>query len=106
MSFEDKLKYVPYGFKYESGMTLTLKPIEEIEAINSLLQRESPESDYAAYSWYLDADSALKLLNRELVVTICVSWHMGLPFYKLRSGDGVQERLYSIAEFYLTPKET
>ena len=105
MSFEDKLKYVPYGFKYESGMTLTLKPIEEIETINFLLQRESPESDYAAYSWYLDADSALKLLNRQLAVTMRVSWHMGLPFYRLRANDSGEEEIYSIAEFYLIPKE-
>lgn len=113
MSFEEKLDYKSYDFKFNEDEILTIKSIDEIKQINKVLKEESPESDYDSYSWYLSDEKAQELKYERLQAEMLISWHMGLPFYRLyRLGvvDGyrlekVKDVVFSIAEFYLQKYE-
>jgi len=100
MSFEKRMGYKPYKFKFDEAIYLAVKSKEEVERINETLKEESPESDYESYSWYLTAEIADKLKSQKLKIDMQISWHIGLPFYRVQK-IGIDERKYYIAEFYL-----
>ena len=68
MSFEKRMGYKPYKFKFDEAIYLAVKSKEEVERINETLKEESPESDYESYSWYLTAEIADKLKSQKLKI--------------------------------------
>jgi len=112
MTLEEKLVFKPYNFKYDEDDILMLKSVDEIKRINEVLKKENPESDYNRYSWYLNDELIQEIKYERLKIERRISWHVGLPFYKLyklyrlEGIDGYKlgradDVLYTIAEFYL-----
>ena len=99
MSFEKTMGYNPYKFKFDSQITLFIKSKEEVTRINKALKEESPESDYESYSWYLADEKLAELKDQRLKIEMQVSWHGGLPFYRVNKDE--ISGTYDIAEFYL-----
>lgn len=103
-SFEEKFDYRPYDFKYDINAVLAIKSVDDVAAINARLLHESPESEYDSYSWYLSEKEAFELQGKALYVDMRVSWHIGLPFYRVYTDDG-DGTIHSVAEFYLDLKK-
>ena len=97
MNFEDLMGFDPYKFQYSVDTYVFVKGKKEIYEINRRLKEESPESDYQSYAWYMTDEKIEKLKYKRVRVTSQISWHGGLPYYRieLRSGQG-----YDVAEFY------
>jgi len=100
MSFEKRMGYKPYKFKFVNQAYLAIKSKDDVRRINETLKEESPESDYESYSWYLTDEKVDILKSQKLKINMQVSWHGGLPFYMVQQ-LGAAEVTYSIAEFYL-----
>ncbi len=100
MSFENRINYKPYEFKFDNSTTLFIKSKEEVSRINKTLKEESPELDYTSYSWYLTDETMEMLKAQKLKIVNQISWHGGLPFYRVQK-IGTSEPTYGIAEFYM-----
>jgi hypothetical protein len=98
MDLEKALDYKGYKFKYDDGDALMLKTSSEIEKINEVLYEASPEFDYEGCQWYVSHEKFEELKYKKLFVDSHISWHVGLPFYRVKNRRG---QIYSIAEFYL-----
>ncbi|PHR54377.1 MAG: hypothetical protein COA44_13245 [Arcobacter sp.] len=95
--------YEAYEHRFNKGKRLELKEEKVLEQVKLRVQKDilGDEVQVSEVSWYLSCDKEDKLKNNSFEVIACISWHMGIPFYKVCFNDEV----YDIAEFYLKLKE-
>ena len=96
---ECKLDYIAYEHKYIDGDILKLKDGKVIGQINKLLDEN--DNSFDSVVWFISDEKEKSLTRQKLKVINSISWHMGIPFYELRSEKN--ERIY-VGEFYLEKK--
>ena len=100
MLLNEQLHYQAYKHQYKENSILVLKNTEDLNKINNILiSCENPDVFIDA-DWYLTKEKAKLLASKNLRVLSCVSWHMGLPFYRVEDIDDNLTIVY-IGEFYL-----
>ncbi len=83
MNLNEKLNYKAYEHIYQLGDILFLKSYDELKTINLLFTE--PNKDSCNFIWCLTQGKQEIIANKELKVMQSISWHMGIPFYELRT---------------------
>jgi len=99
MNLNEKLNYKAYEHIYQLGDILCLKSNDNLKKINAIFTKAN--KDNCNFIWCLTQDSQEILAGKKLKVISSISWHMGIPFYELKSMEENPKNIY-LGEFYLT----
>jgi len=98
MNLNEKLNYKPYEHIYQHGDILCLKPNSELKKI--VLAFTKSNKDNCNFIWCLTQDKQEMLIGKKLKIISSISWHIGIPFYELRTIEENSKSVY-LGEFYL-----
>ena len=99
MILSEQLNYKAYKHKYKENSILVLKSIEDLNEADRILTSFENHDAFIHASWYLTKEKIKLLSNKRLRVLNCISWHMGIPFYRVEDIDNNLNIAY-IAELY------
>ena len=102
MSSNKEVYYKPYEHKFEEDNLVKLKQHAALAKIKIMVNNDilSADEDALVPSWFLTPQKEEKLNSSLFEVINCISWHMGIPFYRVK----LNEEHYEIAEFYIETK--
>jgi len=100
MILNEQLNYQAYKHQYKENSILVLKCTEDLNKVNKILISCENSDAFIDANWYLTKKKVKLLASKNLRVLSCVSWHMGIPFYRVEDIDDNLTIVY-IGEFYL-----
>ena len=99
---KENLDYIAYEHKFSDGTIVKLKDGQDLEEVenNVLLMTDNNTKWGENATWFLNEEKKKSLSHKTLKIVSAISWHMGIPFYEVRTLHKATKLIY-IAEFYL-----
>lgn len=99
MDLAKELHYKAYKHKYEIGQEVYIKPYDEQMELNNFFEKNDNMESLIESEMYLSEQMRIRLTGISLEVVNQISWHMGIPYYELKT-KRYTDTIY-LAEYYL-----